>query len=168
MKKLLIIRHAKSSWDDASLRDFDRPLNKRGVRDVPDMGKRLASLDIQPDLIISSPANRAITTARGIAIEIGYDIERIQAEPELYHAGTSTIREVISKVDNNINTLMIFGHNPGFTDLISRVSDLSLYNLPTCAACGIEFDFTSWKEILNQHGQKFYYDYPKSIPGSHH
>lgn len=166
MKKLLIVRHAKSSWDDITLRDFDRPLNKRGIRDVPDMGKRLAAQGIQPDLIISSPANRAITTARGIACEIGYDIERIQEQPQLYHANTYTITDVISEVSNDIETLMIFGHNPGFTDLIGRVSDLNLYNLPTCAVCGVEFDFTAWKEIQNRRGRKFYYDYPKSTSGS--
>lgn len=168
MKKLLIIRHAKSSWDDASLRDFDRPLNKRGIRDVPEMGRRLSNLSIQPDLIISSPANRAITTARGIAIETDYDIKNIQEEPRLYHASTSIIKEVISETSNDIKTLMIFGHNPGFTDLIARISDLNLYNLPTCGICGVEFDFTYWREILDKRGRKFYYDYPKSIAGSGH
>lgn len=166
MKKLLIVRHAKSSWDDASLRDFDRPLNKRGSRDVPDMGKRLSAQGLIPDQIISSPANRAITTARGIAKELGYALSAIHEEPDLYHAGTYTIREIISKTDNNVNTLMIFGHNPGFTDLIVRLSDLNLYNLPTCAACGVAFDFESWEEILDKRGKKFYYDYPKSISGS--
>ncbi|MCE7993742.1 MAG: histidine phosphatase family protein [Roseivirga sp.] len=166
MKKLLIVRHAKSSWDDASLRDFDRPLNKRGIRDVPEMGKRLNKLGVKPDLIVSSPARRAITTARGIAHEIGYEVADIQEEPDLYHAGAHTIREIVSEVDNEIETLMIFGHNPGFTDLIARISDLNLYNLPTCAACGIVFDFDPWKEILNKRGKKFYYDYPKSASGS--
>lgn len=166
MKKLLIARHAKSSWDDASLRDFDRPLNKRGIRDIPKMGKRLGKLGIKPDLIISSPANRAITTARGIALEIGYQANDIQEEPNLYHAGIHTIRQIISEVDDEVETLMIFGHNPGFTDLIARISDLSLYNLPTCAACGIVFDFDFWKEILSKRGRKFYYDYPKSASGS--
>lgn len=166
MKKLMIVRHAKSSWEDASLRDFDRPLNKRGRRDVPDMGRRLSEKGLIPDLIIASPANRAITTARGIAKELGYALSAIQEEPDLYHAGTYTIREIISKTDSSVNTLMIFGHNPGFTDLIARVSDLSLYNLPTCAVCGVAFDFESWEEILNQRGRKFFYDYPKSISGS--
>lgn len=166
MKQLLIVRHAKSSWDDISLRDFDRPLNKRGRRDVPDMGHRLSEKGLRPDLIITSPANRAITTARGIAKALDYKLSDIQEATDLYHAGTHTILEIISRVDQTVDTLMIFGHNPGFTDLIARVSDMSLYNLPTCAACGIAFDFENWNEILNQRGRKFFYDYPKSVSGS--
>ncbi len=168
MKQLLIVRHAKSSWDDASLRDFDRPLNKRGRRDLPDMGQRLSEKALKPDLIIASPANRAITTAKGIAKAFDYKLSEIREEPDLYHAGTRTILEIISQVDDRVNRLMIFGHNPGFTDLIARVSDLSLYNLPTCAVCGVAFDFERWEEILNKRGKKFFYDYPKSISGSTH
>lgn len=166
MKKVYVVRHAKSSWDDASLRDFDRPLNNRGMRDLPDMGQRLSKLQVLPDLIISSPANRALTTAKGISHKIGYDFSNIQTEPDLYHAGAQTIREIISKVDDSIASVMIFGHNPGFTDLIARLSDLNLYNLPTCAVCGIELDISSWKEIINTRGKYFYYDYPKSVSGS--
>lgn len=166
MKKVYVVRHAKSSWDNASLSDFDRPLNNRGMRDVPDMGQRLSRLQVLPDLLISSPANRAHTTAKGIAHEIGYDPLSIRTEPDLYHEGTQTIREVISKIDDSVESVMIFGHNPGFTDLIARLSDLNLYNLPTCAVCGIELDINSWKEIINTSGKKFYYDYPKSVSGS--
>ena len=165
MKKLYIIRHAKSSWDSPELSDFERPLNKRGIRDVPDMGQRLYELGIKPDLIISSPANRAITTARGIAKAINFPTSLIQQEIDLYHASTSTIKEVISQVDQSVNQLMIFGHNPGFTDLISRVSEFNLYNLPTCAVCGISFSFDNWSRILTSRGEKFLYDYPKSKKG---
>ncbi|GAB5526464.1 MAG: phosphohistidine phosphatase SixA [Roseivirga sp.] len=168
MKQLLIVRHAKSSWEDASLRDFDRPLNKRGSRDVPDMGKRLSKKGLKPDLIIASPANRAITTAKGIARALDYELSAILEEPDLYHAGTRTILKIISQVDDRVDRLMIFGHNPGFTDLVARVSDLSLYNLPTCAVCGVAFDFESWEEILSKRGRKFFYDYPKSKSGSTH
>lgn len=166
MKRLFVMRHAKSSWDDSYLSDFERPLNKRGIRDVPDMGQRLNALVIKPDLIISSPAMRAITTAKGIADEIGYSTSRIQQEADLYHASSSNIREIIGKVDNKVDSLMIFGHNPGFTDLIARISDTSLYNLPTCAVCGIAFQFTDWADIMTSTGKKFLYDYPKSIGGS--
>lgn len=168
MKKLYVVRHAKSSWDDPYLSDFDRPLNKRGKRDVPDMGQRLSDLKVMPDLIISSAANRALTTAKGIAKELGYDKDQIQTEESLYHANTRTIREVVSCVNRDTHTLMIFGHNPGFTDFIDCISDLSLYNLPTCAVCGIDFQFESWKEILATRGKKFYYDYPKSRTNSGH
>ena len=162
MKLLFIVRHAKSSWDNPSLRDFDRPLNGRGKRNVPDMGARLKGLNIAPDLLLSSPANRAITTARGIAKALDYPLTEIEEAPVLYHASTSTIISQIARVDAKVNTLMIFGHNPGFTDLIETLSDFELYNLPTCAVCGIRFKINDWGEILNAQGEKFYYDYPKS------
>ena len=162
MKRLFIVRHAKSSWDDPYLRDFDRPLNGRGKRNVPDMGKRLADLSVRPDLIISSPANRALTTAKGIAKAIGYEKSAIQEEASLYHASTQVIKEVISQTPDQVQTLMIFGHNPGFTSLIGALSDFNIWNLPTCAVCGIEFDFNAWSEVLHSSGQKFYYDFPKS------
>lgn len=162
MKKLYIVRHAKSSWDDPYLRDFDRPLNKRGKKNVPDMGQRLAKLGVLPDLITSSPANRALTTARGIAREIGYPNDKIVEEPDLYHASSSSIKQTVANAPDTADTLMIFGHNPGFTSLISDLSDFNLWNLPTCAVCGIQFQVDSWQEIRNTRGVKFYYDYPKS------
>ena len=162
MKTLYIVRHAKSSWDDPYLADFDRPLNGRGKRNVPDMGSRLAALGIMPDLMLSSPANRAITTARGIAKAIGYDPGMIRQDMGLYHASSANIRQIISETDDRINTLMVFGHNPGFTSLISNLSDFHPYNLPTCGACGIRFDIKTWKAILATKGEKIYYDYPKS------
>ncbi len=162
MKRLFIVRHAKSSWDSSYLSDFDRPLNGRGKRDLPDMANRFLETGYGVDLIISSPAERAWTTAKGFAKVIRISDEKLLDDERLYHAGTATIKAVISKVDNTINTLMIFGHNPGLTSLIGNLSDFNLYNLPTCAACGIEFSFDSWDEILTAKGEKFYYDFPKS------
>lgn len=162
MKTLYIVRHAKSSWDDPYLDDFDRPLNGRGKRNVPDMGQRLSKLGVKPDLLLSSPANRAITTARGIASVIGYSKDDISQNRGLYHASSSSIIEIISETDDQVNTLMIFGHNPGFTSLISALSGFNLYNLPTCGICGIRFPINSWRAIHTLKGEKFYYDYPKS------
>ena len=162
MKTLYIIRHAKSSWDDPYLDDFDRPLNGRGKRNVPDMGQRLAKLAVKPDLLLSSPAKRAISTARGIAEALGYSESEIVQDRELYHASSSSITEIISHTDVQVDTLMIFGHNPGFTSLIGNLSGFNLYNLPTCGICGIQFPINSWKGIGTVQGEKFYYDYPKS------
>lgn len=162
MKTLYIVRHAKSSWDDPFLADFDRPLNGRGKRNVPDMGSRLAALGVKPDLLLSSPANRAISTAKGIAKEIGYNQIAIEEDRGLYHASSYSIREIISEVSDEVETLMIFGHNPGFTSLIAALSSFNLYNLPTCGVCGIRFEINSWAEIQSAQGEKFYYDYPKS------
>jgi len=162
MKTLYIIRHAKSSWDDPYLADFDRPLNGRGKRNVPDMGERLAALGIKPDLLLSSPAKRAITTARGIAEAIGYDPALIRQDMGLYHASSANIKGIISETNDDVETLMVFGHNPGFTSLIGALSDFHPFNLPTCGVCGIRFQFKSWKDLLATKGEKIYYDYPKS------
>lgn len=162
MKTLFIVRHAKSSWKDASLSDFDRPLNKRGKRDVPDMGKRLKTKNILPDLLVSSPANRALTAAKGIAEEIGYPLKSIVEEEGLYHAGSRSIIQLIENTDDKHDSLMIFGHNPGFTYLVNDLSDFYLDNLPTCAVCGIKFDINSWKSLNVKKGKKIFYDFPKS------
>jgi len=111
MKTLIIVRHAKSSWKDSSLSDFDRPLNKRGKRDVPDMGARLKSQNILPDLLISSPANRALTAAKGIAEQIEYPLNNIVEDDALYHASSSSIIRLIADADNKYDSLMIFGAN---------------------------------------------------------
>ncbi|MBO3699037.1 histidine phosphatase family protein [Roseivirga sp. E12] len=162
MKRLFIVRHAKSSWDSPYLSDFDRPLNNRGKRDLPDMAKRFLETGYQVDLIIASPAERAWTTAKGFAETLSIADEKFLDDERFYHAGTSTLKEVISVVDDSVDNLMIFGHNPGLTSLIGDLSDFNLYNLPTCAACGIAFNIGSWQQILNTQGEKFYYDFPKS------
>jgi len=161
-KKLYIVRHAKSSWGNAHLSDFERPLNHRGENDAPDMGQRLAMKGVKPSLIISSPANRALTTAKVISAKIGYTVTDIMEEEGLYHASTGTIKTLLSRVANEHDTIMIFGHNPGLTYLINEISDFDLDNLPTCAVCGIEFEMESWKDIQTTRGHQFYYDYPKS------
>ena len=162
MKRLLIIRHAKSSWDQPHLSDFERPLNNRGKRDLPDMATRLADLDLKVDAFISSPANRALTTAIGHAKALGYKEEQVIQKRELYHASASTIRKIVADVEDRHDTVAIFGHNPGLTDVINDLSNFYLDNLPTCAICGIEFEIDKWNEILHRTGRKFLYDFPKS------
>lgn len=162
MKRLFIVRHAKSSWDYPYLSDYERPLNNRGKRNLPDMAKRFQLEQFPIDLIISSPAERAITTARGFASALGISNEEIRQEERFFHASRSSIKEIISRQSTDLQSIMVFGHNPGLTYLIHESSDFYLDNLPTCAICGIEFQFESWKDILNKKGKKFYYDFPKS------
>lgn len=162
MKRLFIARHAKSSWDFPYLSDFDRPLNKRGKRNIPDMADRFLEMNYPVDLIVASPAKRAWLTARGFAEKLSIPNQKLLDDERFYHASTATLKEVVSNTDDSVNNLMIFGHNPGLTSLIGNLSDFNLYNLPTCAVCGIEFPVDSWKEILTTHGEKFYYDFPKS------
>ncbi|OEK03846.1 hypothetical protein BFP97_12110 [Roseivirga sp. 4D4] len=162
MKRLFIVRHAKSSWNSPYLSDFDRPLNKRGKRDLPDMANRFLEMGYPVDLIVASPAKRAWVTAKRFAKALDISNDNFLDDERFYHASTSILMEVISNIDDSVNNLMIFGHNPGLTSLIGKLSDFNLYNLPTCAVCGIEFPFDSWREIQNHQGEKFYYDFPKS------
>ncbi len=162
MKRLFIVRHAKSSWDSPYLSDFDRPLNNRGKRDLLDMANRFSDTDYHVDYIISSPAERAWNTAKGFAKTLNIADENFIDDERFYHANTSTMKEIVSVVDNAHDTIMVFGHNPGLTSLITSLSDFNLYNLPTCAICGIEFAFDSWEEIMTTKGKKVYYDFPKS------
>lgn len=161
-KKLFIVRHAKSSWSHPHLSDFERPLNERGINDAPEMGKRLLALEPNIDLILSSPANRAITTAREIALVLGIEPKDIKQNSDLYHAHASTMRKIISQTNDECQTIMLFGHNPGLTYLVEDLCDFDIDNLPTCGVCGIEFQVESWAEVLHKDGNKFFYDFPKS------
>ena len=163
MKTLYIVRHAKSSWRFPELRDFDRPLNKRGKKNAPEMGKRLKARHILPDLLMTSPANRAITTAREIAEKIGYPEANIRENDGIYHSSETTLLEIIKKTDNSINELMLFGHNPGFTDLANLAGDQWIDNIPTCGIVAIEFDVNSWRSIKPKSGRNLFFDYPKRV-----
>ena len=121
MKTLYVIRHAKSSWDLPGLPDFDRPLNERGKRDAPRMGKRLKEKRIVPDLMLSSPAKRALSTCKRIAEALGYSPDKIKTERSLYHADEDEILSVIKSVSDKHDVLMVFGHNPGLTDFTNQL-----------------------------------------------
>ena len=121
MRELIIVRHAKSSWKDAGLDDRERTLNKRGERDAPEMGARLARRPDRPDLIVSSPAVRALETARIIARKLEYPRKKIMVEDRLYGAGIVELLDVIRNADDSVTTLMLFGHNPGLTELANHL-----------------------------------------------
>jgi len=163
-KRITLLRHAKSSWKDASLADRDRPLNRRGNKSAPDMGKRLAELGVRPSLLLTSPAKRARETARLIARELNYPLEFIQSESELYLATPETILQVVARQDNGFNDVMLFGHNPGITELANRLGDRNIDNVPTCGMVGIELDVKEWTEIVAADGKTVFFDYPKNRP----
>ncbi len=162
MKRLIVVRHAKSSWSNPHLGDSERPLNKRGHRNAPEMGKRLKSKGFIPDLIVSSKANRALTTAKYIAAEVGYDEADIYISDYLYHRDEDEMIELIRNIDQKNNTVMIFGHNPGFTDLVNYLTGSDIYNIPTAGLAVIEFDSDHWSEIKPGAGNLRHYDYPKN------
>lgn len=155
------MRHAKSSWKGSNLRDFDRPLNKRGFENAPMMGQRLANNKYSADSIISSPAVRAITTAEMIASEIGFDKNHIRQESAIYEAGISALLYVIASINNNNHYAMLVGHNPGFTYLCNYLCDSQLENIPTCGIVKIKFSIESWRHIFKHSGELIDFDYPK-------
>ena len=156
-----MVRHAKSSWDDMSLTDHDRPLNRRGEKNAPEMGRRHKERGILPDLLISSTAKRAHLTAIAIANEIGYPKEKIQISKELYHTNDTGIIRFIQGQNDGLGSIMIFGHNPGFTDCVNELCGADFYNIPTCGIAAMTFETDSWKEIDPGKGTLILYDYPK-------
>ncbi|MCP4541894.1 MAG: histidine phosphatase family protein [Chloroflexi bacterium] len=161
MKTLILIRHAKSSWKNAYLVDIDRPLNKRGKRDAPVMGKRLAEWESTPDLMISSPATRALTTAEIIAHEIEYTLEDIVVDERIYGADVADWFQIIHDLDDGWDCVMCFGHNPGITDLFNQISSYYVNNVPTCGILKLVFDVETWKDVGRVEPMDVHYDYPK-------
>lgn len=161
MKTLYIIRHAKSSWDSPALHDFERPLNKRGERDAPAMAKRLKEKNVLPDRMLSSPANRALTTCKTFANILAFSTSKIVTDQALYHAGEETILEIIRKTPSFVNTLLIFGHNPGFTDFANELCNERITNIPTTGIVGCSLTISSWNSIDWGKGEMFLFDYPK-------
>ena len=164
MKTLTLVRHAKSSWKDNSLADRDRPLNKRGKRDAPEMGRRIAAAGVRPSLIVSSPAVRAWTTAKIIANEIGYPREFLQRDSALYLASVNGILDVIVSQDAGFNNLMLVGHNPGFTDFANYLVPGLTNNMPTAGVVSVELDTDDWSLYDKPDVTLLLYDFPKNRP----
>jgi phosphohistidine phosphatase len=146
MKTLFLIRHAKSSWDDPALADKNRPLNDRGKRDAPKVGERLAKAGARPDLILSSPAKRALDTAQIIAGKLDYKRKNIVVDDRLYAVESEVLLDVIRRLDDEAEFVMLFGHNPELTELAHRLSS-KISHMPTCAVAEFTFDVKSWKRI---------------------
>ena len=161
MKQLYLVRHAKSSWDDPSLSDFDRPLNKRGKRDAPFMGSLLKKMGIKPDLIITSPAVRALMTAKHFVKALGIQKKLIHQEEILYAAETEDILKVIRECDDKFDRLMLFGHNPGLTECANYLCHHPIDNIVTAGVYGLKFDFDTWQKIDRDKGIFQFYEYPK-------
>ena len=161
MKILTLVRHAKSDWKNASLSDKQRPLNRRGERDAPDMGKRILRHRIQPALIISSPAVRAWTTAKIIAREIGYPAECLQREEALYLAPLNDLLDAVVAQDSGLESLMVVGHNPGMTDFVNFLVPGLTNNLPTAGVLSIQIEGHNWNLYEQPKKELIAYDYPK-------
>lgn len=161
MKTVLLIRHAKSDWDDPSRRDFDRGLNGRGRRDAPEMGRRLAARQIMPDAFVVSTARRARATAQLISGELGFPADQIGFRDELYLASPEVMLDVIRQTPEDVETLALVAHNPGMTELASRLAGGGqIDNMPTCAIATFELPIDDWREAGRQ-ARLVDFDYPK-------
>lgn len=160
MKTLFLVRHAKASRDDPSLDDRDRPLTERGQRDAPKMGKRLAKRGVKVDAIISSPATRARATAELIADEIGYKRNRITYDERIYDAAPETLLDIACDLDDALSTVMLVGHNPGFSELAQIFSD-EIGDLPTCGLVELLFGVAHWAALDAGTLASFTLDTPK-------
>jgi phosphohistidine phosphatase len=161
VKTLILVRHAKSSWSEPGLADRLRPLNARGKRDVRTMGRRLAERGIGVERMISSPAARALATAEAIAEELGFPWEEVAVDERLYGADARDMLEVIRGLDDDLQRAMLFGHNPGLTDLVDLFSPQWIENVPTCGVVQLTFDAPTWKAVGDDDAVEMSFDYPK-------
>ena len=162
MKTLYLVRHAKSSWNNANLSDHDRPLNHRGERDAPRMGKRLQKRKPQPETILSSSAVRAQTTAHILAQAIGFPESEIVIDERLYGAEPKDVVSIVGELDNALDCAMVVGHNPTFTGLVNALGQCEIDNVPTCGVAILTFSTKTWKNIAKVGGTLVEFDYPKN------
>ena len=162
MKTLLLVRHAKSSWDQAGLSDFDRPLNERGKNDAPVMAKRVKEKEIELDHLISSPAKRAKKTAKYFAEEFGFNKEDIKLVEGLYGATQSEFLQAVRDINDKYKTVALFSHNPGITDFASSLTNVRIDDMPTCAVFALKIKADSWNDFANAEKNFLFFDYPKN------
>lgn len=161
--RLTLFRHAKSSWSNPGLADHDRPLSKRGRRDAPVMGERLAARGARPSAILSSTARRALATARRVAEALDYPLDEIRSSRRLYFAGTHEILQFIMEQPAGWPEIIVVGHNPGFTDLANLLlPELRLDNLVTAGCVAMDFPTDDWSEIAQVKATLLYWDYPRN------
>jgi phosphohistidine phosphatase len=162
MKTLLIIRHAKSSWDHVTAPDIDRTLNERGKKDAPAMARRLVKAGIVIDRFVSSPARRARQTAELFVREFGKKEKDIVIVPDLYQAQPSVFTQVIGGLNDKDDTIALFSHNPGITAFVNTLTTVRLENMPTCAVFAVKSSVDQWSGFLSANPEFLFFEYPKS------
>jgi phosphohistidine phosphatase len=160
MKTLTLVRHAKSSWGDPALADRDRPLNERGLRDVATMGQRLAQRGARPDVLLASPATRALTTAEHLAKALGIKRKDIVVNDRLYAAPASELLAMIAELGDAPQRVMLVAHNPGLSDLAHRFAG-EIVHMPTCAVAEFTFAVAAWGDIGGGLPTRVEFDFPK-------
>lgn len=163
MKRLYLIRHAKSSWDYPELADFDRPLNKRGLRDAPFMGLLLREKNIKPDLFLSSPSKRTVMTAQLFAGAMDYPVENIVTKPSIYEATCDSLLNAVQAIPEEMREVALFCHNPAITQVANLLASKAVSNIPTCGIFCIDFGTLSWRDIEAGKGFFQFFLYPKKF-----
>lgn len=161
MKQLTLIRHAKSCWKNPQLADFDRPLSNRGLSDLPGMTSRAAQLQLRPDLILCSGADRALTTAVQLAKSLGYPPEDIENIAEIYHARSETLLNLLQSQADEHKHIIVVGHNPALELLTVYLTGEKIAKFPTCGLVHIPLSVTCWTELAESCGTMDVFDYPK-------
>ncbi|KZE95271.1 2,3-bisphosphoglycerate-dependent phosphoglycerate mutase [Agromyces sp. NDB4Y10] len=160
MKTLVLVRHAKSAWADPTLADHDRPLNDRGRRDAPEMGRRLRERGTSPDTILSSTAVRARTTAEALATALAVDPAAVVLDERLYGSSPETILDIVAELDDGLSTALVVAHDPGLSDLAFRLS-AEIEHMPTCAVAEFKFSARSWAELADADPVEIRFDTPR-------
>lgn len=161
MKTLYLVRHAKSSWKHEGLSDFERPLNARGRHDAPAMGELMVEKGCVPELIYSSPATRAITTARLMAEAMNIPVHEISIVSYLYEAMRDDYLDLVYTLPDTASAVMIVGHNPTTTVIAEYLTDEDIRDVPTCGIVAIQFDCDVWTKIRFKGGKMLFFEYPK-------
>ena len=161
MKTIYLVRHAKSDWGNASTGDFDRTLNQRGMKAAPFMAARLKQKGILPELVISSPATRALTTAVLFCETLGLPEEQIQQRIEIYRGGVLDLLKIVQQIPDTCMTAMLFGHNPTLTEFSNLLAGSYIGNMVTCGVAKIDLEIDSWKSANPDSGKLAWYDFPK-------
>lgn len=164
MKALYLMRHAKSSWSFDDLTDRERPLNDRGRDDAPRIGQALAKRDIKLDLMVSSPAVRALSTAVLVARELDYPHDKIKVEPDIYEADLATLLAVVHALPDDAGSVLLTGHNPTITDLANYLSPSPLSSeMPTAGVICLHFQAERWAEARQDNAEFYFFDCPRDI-----
>ena len=161
MKTLYVTRHGKSSREDTSLPDIERPLSPRGERDSETMGRRLAARNVALDALVSSPAKRAVRTSQLLADAMGLDPDLVRTDERIYEATVEELSSVVRGLADHLDRVMLVGHNPGFTDLADLLANVEVEDMPTCCVCGLSFAVDAWSEVIPGTGTMVLFEYPK-------
>ncbi|HUR11939.1 MAG TPA: histidine phosphatase family protein [Flavitalea sp.] len=162
MKTVLLVRHAKSSWESFSVKDIDRPLNERGKKNAPEMAERLRSKGFPIDAFLSSPAKRAKKTALIFAKNFGRKKEDVIEVPSLYEANLEDFEQAIAEAPAEATSIAIFSHNPGITEFVNALTEVRIDNMPTSAVFAVKADISQWGDFKNAQKEFLFFDYPKS------